>query len=245
MSANPLFPDEICLKPAELYLLIQQELAVHKICDILEKGMSKSSKVKDKKRKAIGLIQIYLALGLPRPQIIEKLKDIYSKDYAEKLFDNVIRDLNKILEGGTGPRIVRKPLPVKKGRFGRPGSREARAGRPPIKYKFEETPTAIKYNERLKALSAIGALLSGSYIRLIKLVIRWMREDPVLSGLAIEALGGVVKHNDAFEKSFKEALSEDSEKLIDKWYSEIMEPIWREIPSILGSNLPITDNTRI
>jgi hypothetical protein len=72
-----------------------------------------------------------------------------------------------------------------------------------------------------------------------------MREDPVLSGLAIEALGGVVKHNDAFEKSFKEALSEDSEKLIDKWYSEIMEPIWREIPSILGSNLPITDNTRI
>jgi len=54
MSVN-VFPKEIYLKPAELYFLIQQDLMVHKMCDILEGGMSKLSKVTDKKKESRGL----------------------------------------------------------------------------------------------------------------------------------------------------------------------------------------------
>ena len=192
----------------------------------------------------MGYIQISLALGLTRTQIIKKVKDLeYKKNYAEKLVDETIKYYKKMLEGNTGLRIAGKPVPAKKGVFGKPGSREAKPGRPSTEYKLEEVPT-IKPNERLTELGWVIGLLSGSYIRLIKLAIRWMHEDPILRGLAIEALSRVVKSTDALEKSFKEALPEDSEKLIDDWYSEIMEPIWREIPSILSSNLPITGDPK-
>lgn len=236
MSAN--FPQEICVKPAELYLLIQFDRILWKLCDILESAWPELAKHPAEKLKAVGNVWFGLLTGSTRAEMIKGLTELgYEESYAEKLVDKMTKKWRELLGRSGVFRIGAEPEPVK-GQFGKPYSRRRRPGRPPAKYKLIELPKA-KPNKRMEELTCLVTLLSGSSERFIKLICRMILEESEIREALLALAGKIFPMTpEELKKAFNEAMGDgkDLEKHIDDWYNKVLEPVWKEIPHILGLN---------
>jgi hypothetical protein len=180
MSVN-IFPENICLTPAELFLLIQIDRSLWKLCEKIEEESPKLQELPAKRLAATFNIQMGLATKSTRGEIIKEVVNLgYKESYAEKLVDGVIAIFKDLLGSGRDMplHITAEPKPVKKGRFGEPYSRweqdrgePPKPGRPPLEYGIEEHPK-VKLDERMKKLIDLTTLLSGSSLRYLKLRIK-------------------------------------------------------------------------
>jgi len=214
-----------------------------KLCDILEGAWHELVKCPVKRLKAGVVVWLGMVFGSTRAKMVKDVSKLgYKESYAEKFVDKMIKKYRGSLEGGGVFRIRVEPEPVK-GQFGKPYSRRRKPGRPSAKYKLEEL-SKVKLNKRMEELVIITMLLSGSFIRFIKLLIRMLREEPKIREALVEAVGKAlpVPLNE-LEESLNKALADSKgkpiEEAIDNWYSEIMKPVYKEIPGILGLKLPV------
>jgi hypothetical protein len=213
---------------------------VWKLCDVLEEGLPNLQKLPAKKLKAMYVVCMGLAFGHTRADMVKEVSKLgYSESYAEKFVDRMMKEFRRLGDGIVF-RMTAETEPVK-GRFGKPRSRRRRgkAGRPPAKYKLEELPK-VELSQEFRRKLCLWMLLSGSFLRLLKLSMKIMLE-PKMRGALLEAIGRMLpmpfnKLKRAFEEvTIKE---EDLEKHIEDWYSKLMEPVWKEVPRILGLELP-------
>jgi|GEM_PF-5977136 len=260
MSVN-IFPENICLTPAELFLLIQIDRSLWKLCEKIEEESPKLQELPAKRLAATFNIQMGLATKSTRGEIIKEVVNLgYKESYAEKLVDGVIAIFKDLLGSGRDMplHITAEPKPVKKGRFGEPYSRweqdrgePPKPGRPPLEYGIEEHPK-VKLDERMKKLIDLTTLLSGSSLRYLKLCIKIffkMMERPEERKFLLNLLYSNIypQFSDKTEeiknriKELGEVITtkkEDLEKHIEEWinnyYRELMEPVWKDAMRILG-----------
>lgn len=239
MSVNSL-PKKLRLKPVELYLLIQFDHMLWKLCDIFEGAWHELAKCPAKRLKATSNVWLDLVSGSTRAEMVKDIVELdYEESYAEKFVDKMIKKYRRLLKGSGVFHIKVKSEPIK-GQFGKPYSRRRRSGRPTSKYKLEEH-SKVKPNKRMEKLPFLAILLSGSLVRFLKLCMRMMCEEPKMREVLLGAAKKIfpVPLNE-LEESFQEIMvkgREDLEKYIDEWYSKLMEPVWKELPSILGLEL--------
>lgn len=231
MSVNP-FPDELCLKPAELYLLLKRDRMLWILCDKLEEAEQKH-RFSGKKLKAASAVHTLIMQGSTRDEMIEKVRDLNYKDlYAEKLVDKIKGKYLEIFDSVPG-FCIRTKRESKKGMFGKPGSRNAKHGRPPAKYKLEKSPD-VKTNKRLEELTFLVMLLSGSLISYFKLNLRMARDPKIREAIKpfADVIGKSAEELDEIVTKGVPVL----EELIDKSYNQLLEPIWEELSGILSLN---------
>jgi len=237
MSVNP--SRRLCLKPAELYLLVHRDRMLWTACDILERALPELTELSDararRRLKATCAIWTGLISGSTRVKMIEVLKKLnYNKSYAEKLVAKEVGKYRDLFEKERSFRIKVEPVRLK-GKFGKPGSKQSKIGRPPSKYKLEKI-SQDKPSKRMEELTHIMTLLSGSLIRFLKLLIK-METKPWFREIIVEAIGKMLPiSTDKLEIDFKK-MAEDREniqKQIDDNYHRLMEPIRQDAVRILG-----------
>ena len=222
MSVNSL-PKEICVTPAELYLMIYTDRSLWYACDTMEKSLDRWGKASPKRMKAILAVWFSLLKGATRAEMIEEVQKLgYRQSFAEKFVDGEIGRYKE--KFGKTPLLRIKSGTMLKEMSVKNSSKEAKPGRPPRIYMVERTPEAEKI-EKTDRLVFYAFLLSGSYIRLCELVFRLMKEQTAL----IDILSGTLSPlGEVLKKAVAENKIEEIEEEIKKWYEEFMKPIREE-----------------
>jgi hypothetical protein len=203
-------------------------------CDELEEALQ-SGEISGRRVKVASAVYLRLLEreGSNRAEMVRDAVKYggYSEEYAKKIVDKTLRRLEELY--GRIPTLHIERRGSGKGRWWKPKSRHGERGRPPIRRKLERRD-AIKMDERMVKLVCLTTLLSGSFERFMKLVSRVMRDLRLMGDLQ-RILKDVLGIDIQIPDNPNEALS-SFDVAIDDVVSKVMEPIWREIPAILGIN---------
>jgi len=152
--------------------------------------------VSERMREAYYYIMVLLIFGHTRKELIKAVKEAgYSESYAEKFVDKVIAKLNEL-------RLIEKDfLPPKKGIFGKPWSRETRAGRPPTIYRFKlvrlpSTDISVADEKVIKKAAIIAILLGEPVLRYFSLFFEFMHKDRALRRALAKFLAHLIYKDD-------------------------------------------------
>ncbi|MGB9672047.1 MAG: hypothetical protein ACPLZY_02755 [Candidatus Norongarragalinales archaeon] len=210
----------------------------------MEKALCRLRKQPERRLKAVWTVWMGLMQGSTRTKMIEDVKRCgYRQEYAEKLVDTLVGK-GKGMFNQCPVFTIESRSESRLGKWSKPGSRQTKLGRPPAKYRFVKL-SELKQNEKLEDCIFLVTLLSGSCVRLIKLILKMMREEPRLKELAVEAISKMSGMPTNITQEFYEAtINEDLEKRIDEWYSKLIEPVWRELPKVLEVNQPVKGDPR-
>jgi len=226
--------NSICITPAELYLMLQFDHALWKLCDLFEKFEKEILNKKDmeRKMKTFTIIALSIVLGIPRNKMVRMLVEsgLYKESYAEKAVRNYVKILAKPYELASY-RVRSQTKKTEKGRWGR-HEIEKKAGRPPLVFSVEKSFSLIniKMDERLGRLIGFASILSGSFPRLMKILVRMGFKLGILDEI-VHCFQEFSKVHDLQPLNLKledTDIKKKIEKEIDKYFNLLVEPIRKD-----------------
>ncbi len=218
------------LKSSELYFALQYDQMLWKFCDLLEKQMIPSiTKLPEKRLRVLASVYAGIDQGMARSQLIQRAtRSGYATSYCEKLVDSIVGTMR-----GASVINQRRAKGRRKGVWPK--------GRYPVEYFVSPKKYEFKLEKRTAELMRIVPLLSGSYRRLSKLLIKVALKGPSSQFLEEMVKGLDLGKNEVgqWDSLLRSDMIDEGklmvmEKHIDEIFDNLTKPMEKELSRILS-----------